>query len=67
MSLEMPSNSFGGGGPLAVGVASGLMGLTTILLALRVYTNVCVVRRTSWDLLWVFVAYVNQLSSITGG
>lgn len=54
----MPSNSFGGGGPLAVGVASALMGLATILLALRAYTSFQLARRTNWDLLWVLIAYV---------
>lgn len=53
------SNSFGGGGPLAVGLASGLLGLATILLALRAYTSIRLVgRTTSWDLLWISIAYV---------
>ena len=55
----MSSNSYGGGGPLAVGVASALMGLATILLALRAYTSFQIIRRPTWDLLWIFTAYVS--------
>jgi len=54
----MFSNSFGGGGPLAVGVASALLGFATILLALRAYTSFQLARRPTWDLLYIFVAYV---------
>ena len=57
----MSSNSYGGGGPLAVGVASALLGLATILLVLRAYTSFQLVRRPTWDLLWIFVAYVGLL------
>jgi len=56
--ISMNPSSYGGGGPLAVGVGSALFALSTILLALRVYTNVRLVKRASWDLVWIFVAYV---------
>ncbi len=61
----MPSfDSFGGGGPLAVALASALLGLTTVLLALRAYTSFRLVERMTWDFLWVSIAYV-PLSSLS--
>lgn len=43
---------------MAVGVGSALFGLSTILLALRIYVNIRLVKRKGLDLLWISVAYV---------
>lgn len=57
--------AYGGHGPEIMGVSWALMGITTILILIRVYTRFFANQQSSlyggvWSLLWVVLAWVSK-------
>lgn len=58
---ELPKSPYGGRGPLLMGVIWSMSIIAMILMGLRTYTNVVVVKRFGWDYLWAAVTMVRRI------
>ena len=56
----MGSRRYGGRGPDVVAVAWAFFVVTTIVMALRLYTGWFITRRLRWDFHWAMVTYVSR-------
>lgn len=56
---ELPDKPYGGNGPLLMGVTWSMTIIALVLMGLRTYTNIAVVKQFSWDYFWAAVTLVN--------
>ena len=54
-------DSYGGKGPLILGITWTEALVALVLMLMRTYTNACLVKSFKWDYFWAMLALVSRL------
>lgn len=54
--------SFGGNGPLTIRIVVAEFVVTSIILFLRCFATISIVKKARWDLIWITASYVSVLT-----